>query len=103
MKYLYLLTILILIGCANCSNGDLAPNIRQMSGAECCPAYCAVVTTKQCTGYYETLPINLPDGGIQNMDCNTFCQYMLSNSIPLNPCCIKNTLQTCDQIENICK
>ena len=106
MKYLYLLLLLVFTGCANCTttgSSDNPPNIRQMSGAECCPAYCEKLTTLKCKGYFEPITTKLADGGSQVMDCPTFCSYMLSNSIQINACCIKDNLKSCDQIEIICK
>ncbi len=90
-------------GCANCSATDIGPNIRQQPGSECCQAYCTKVTDLKCVGYYEDMQIDVSDGGKETMSCVSFCQYELKNSIPLNPCCIKDTLNKCEDIENICK
>lgn len=102
-------------GCANCSGGDVGPNIRTISGIEYCGDMCNKLKDMNCIGYFEDIEINCDadpvyktmvecaDGGVGKLSCLSFCKYEMSSSINLNPKCIVDTLKSCDQIENICK
>lgn len=123
-KYLNILFIFTLIGCAHCSN-DPDPYIRIQPGIEYCGDMCSKFVTLQCVGYFEDLDINcksdpiyttwykcqdaiknsLPDSGdiIVKMTCKEFCEYEMSTSVQLNPKCLADNLKSCDEIEKICQ
>lgn len=102
MKSIYILILALVVGCANCSQGDnnSGLNIRQQPGSEYCEPMCDLFKSMDCKPYYEDIILE-NDAGI--MTCTEFCLYELKNSIPLNPECIVKNLKSCDQIETICK
>ena len=100
MKYLYLLIIILLLGCVHCDQpGDKAPNIRTYPGEADCPAMCQKFKDLNCIGYFED--IKQKNGTI--MTCSDFCIYELNHSVNLNPTCLVQNLKACNQIETICK
>ena len=109
-----------LVGCAHCGpNQNDEPYIRTQPGIEYCGAMCQKFTDLNCTGYYEDLDIDCSsdpayktmeecivageDAGMVKLTCKRFCEYEMTNSVQLNPKCLSESLQTCAEIETICK
>jgi len=118
MKYLFVMSlglILIITGCATCGSAEPPPNVRIQPGLEYCGAMCQRFTDLKCTGYYEDIQIDCSidpiykktmecnDAGMLTITCTQFCEYEMRNSVQLNPQCLAEQTNTCDQIEQICR
>jgi len=89
----------ITTGCVQCTPKEPPPYIRTQPGIESCGQMCDLFKKLDCKPYYDD--VTTEDGG--KIGCKEFCEYEMTNSIPLNAKCIVDNLKDCSQIEIICR
>jgi hypothetical protein len=104
IKFLFVLPILLLINPFCCSPKSNEPNIRTMPGIEYCGPACEKMTElyqngdESCLIYIEDIEVDE-----KIMNCKSFCEYEMKNSVQLNPKCIYENINTCEEIPEKCE